>query len=368
MNCGGFGWLLKHDDVDEFADGCALLGSGGGGNPYCFSTVLKELVAVRGPVRVLSPADLARDAVVVNVSFVGAPVVMTEKLLCEDQVRLAVDAMARRLGSPIHALIAAEIGGANGLLPMIAASLLDLPVVDADGMGRAFPMSDQVTYSIYGRSASPTIVTTEHGDVVCIDSKVNRRVELLQRALSQVNGNLVFTTDYVLSAEDVRDCAVLGSVSLALRLGRALKVSREAHSGLLTNLAEALTPVGDLAVKSIFDGKIIDCPHETRSGWTFGNVKLASLPEGSELTLDYQNEFLVARRGEVPVATTPDIISLLDSDTLGIIATDSVRYGQRVKVLAIEAPQLLRTAAALEVVGPQAFGYSISYCPVSRPG
>ena len=87
------------------------------------------------------------------VHYSDRAVVVTEKLLCESEIILAVEAMARGLGRPIDAVMSAEIGGGNGLVPLVAASLLRLPVVDADGMGRAFPLSDQITYSIYGRRA-----------------------------------------------------------------------------------------------------------------------------------------------------------------------------------------------------------------------
>jgi DUF917 family protein len=78
-----------------------------------------------------------------------------------------------------------------------------------------------------------------------------------------------------------------------------------------------------------------------------------------------QNEFLIFRRnGEVEV-TVPDLIVLLDVDTGYPITTEMLRYGQRVAVVAIPCHDLLRTARALEVVGPSAFGYpEIAYSPL----
>ncbi|HJS90053.1 MAG TPA: DUF917 domain-containing protein [Steroidobacteraceae bacterium] len=357
-------WTLTADEIDDLADGCTLLGSGGGGDTHCFRMVLRELLASRGPVRIIDADALAPDTTVANLGFVGAPIVMTEKLLCENEIVIAVEAMERRLGRSIGAIMAAEIGGGNGLVPLIAASLLDLPVVDADGMGRAFPLSDQITYSIYGHSAAPTVVTTEKGDIVCIESPNNRRIEQMVRALSVVNGNTCFTADYVLSASDVRSCAVLESVSLARHIGGALRAARATHSELVPALANALKSAG-LAVACLFDGKVMDSRHETRGGFGFGRVTLSSLPPAAEMTVDFQNEYLVARRNGIAVATTPDIISLVDSETLRNIGSESVRYGQRIKVLAIEAPQLLRSPAALKVIGPSAFGFDVEYRPIS---
>lgn len=56
-----------------------------------------------------------------------------------------------------------EIGGSNGLLPVCWASRTGLPVVDADGMGRAFPEVPQVTTHLAGISPSPYLMTDERG-------------------------------------------------------------------------------------------------------------------------------------------------------------------------------------------------------------
>jgi uncharacterized protein len=357
-------WALTERDIDYLADGCALLGSGGGGESHSFRIVLKNLIADRGPIQVLDATSLAPDSLAVNVGFVGAPIVMTEKLFCERTVILALEAMSRRLGRPIDAIMPAEIGGANGLSAFIAAALLGVPVVDADGMGRAFPMNDMITYSIYGRSASPTIATTDHGEVVCIDGSSNRRLELLSRAIATANGSVCFGVDYPLLGEDVRTCAVLGSVSLARRIGMALETARSERRDHCKELIAALGGTDRLAVRSLIDGKVIDCHHEIRSGWQFGRVTIDSVPPGHRMMVEFQNEFLIAVRDGVTVTTTPDIISIVDTDTLQNITSDGVRYGQRVIVIAIEAPTILTTDAALAVVGPRAFGFDLDYRPV----
>lgn len=41
--------------------------------------------------------------------------------------------------SGLHAVMSCEIGGGNGLEPLAIGARMELPVVDADFMGRAFP-------------------------------------------------------------------------------------------------------------------------------------------------------------------------------------------------------------------------------------
>ena len=61
-----------------------------------------------------------------------------------------LDHLERLTGRKVAALMSAEIGGSNGLLPISWAARIGLPVVDADGMGRAFPLVPQVTMELAG--------------------------------------------------------------------------------------------------------------------------------------------------------------------------------------------------------------------------
>ena len=356
--------VLRIEEIPDLAEGCALLGSGGGGETHAFKLVLRQLLAERGPVRILDPADLADDALVVNVGFVGAPIIGVEKLFTNREILDALEGMRGRLGRPIDAVMAAEIGGGNGLTPLIAGSLLGVPVVDADGMGRAFPMSDQISYAIHGRSASPTVVATDHGDVIVLESASNRRMELLVRSISAAAGHKCFSVDYVLSGRDVRECAVLGTTTLAQRIGGALRRARSARADPIPLLQEALTGPGDLAARLLFEGKITACTNETRGGFNFGTVHASTIPAAAEITIHFQNEFLVAWQAGKPIAMTPDIISIIDADTLKPIGSEAVRYGQRIRIIAIRAPAMMRTPAALAVLGPRAFGLDVDYRPL----
>jgi DUF917 family protein len=228
-------------------------------------------------------------------------------------------------------------------------------------MGRAFPRSDQISYSIFGYSASPTVVSNEHGDVVCLETRVNSRMEHLVRALSVAAGSKCFSVDYPLRGSDISTCSIVGTVSLAKRLGSALQHARSSHTDPLAALQTAL---GDAAVRLLLEGKVTGCSNETRDGFGFGTVTLDALPSGEPMTVNFQNEFLVAYQGGRALAMTPDLISFVDAESLVTITSDSVKYGQRVKVLGIQAPPLLCSPKALRVVGPRAFGLDFDYVPL----
>jgi hypothetical protein len=58
---------------------------------------------------------------------------------------------------------------------------------------------------------------------------------------------------------------------------------------------------------------------------------------------------------------TPDLICVLDTVSGEAIGTETLRYGQRVTVIALPAPPVLLTPKGLEHVGPRAFGYDLEF-------
>ena len=80
--------------------------------------------------------------------------------------------------------------------------------------------------------------------------------------------------------------------------------------------------------------------------------------------IEIQNENLIARvNGEVK-AIVPDLICIMDSESAEPITTESLRYGQRVTVVAVSVPAIMRTPEALAVFGPRAFGLDEPFTPI----
>ena len=64
----------------------------------------------------------------------------------------------------------------------------------------------------------------------------------------------------------------------------------------------------------------------------------------------------------------PNLICILDSDTAEPITTEELRYGQRVKVMAVTVPEIMRTHEALQVWGPRHFGFDHDFMPIEAQG
>ena len=100
-------------------------------------------------------------------------------------------------------------------------------------------------------------------------------------------------------------------------------------------------------------------------GWTIGEVTLAGEGKDSdEMKISFQNEYSFARLNGRLMAIVPDLIIVLDRETGEAITAESLRYGQRVKVLGVAAPAVMRSEAALEFIGPRAFSIDEDFVPL----
>src|SRR5262249_40763051 len=145
-------------------------------------------LGARGAVRVVEPDALADDALIVPIGGMGAPTVVIEKLLSGDELGQALAILEAELGRRADAVCPFEAGGTNSLYAVIAAAELDRPLLDVDGMGRAFPELHMVTFNVGGVSATPMVVVDERGSSVLIRTSTAKWAEKLARAATIAMG------------------------------------------------------------------------------------------------------------------------------------------------------------------------------------
>ena len=357
--------LLDRTALADLARGAAFLGSGGGGDPY-YSLLLAEAELSRsGSAELISLDMLSDDALVIPCGWIGAPTVSIEKLPNGGEVIKGLRKIEDILGRRIDALLPIEIGGGNGLAPLVTASQLGIPVVDCDGMGRAFPESQMAIFNIRGLSACPSVMTDAGGSLAVIETPDNLGHERLSRAISVAMGGIAHMVEYPLTGRQAKDNAIPGSVSTAIAIGAAVRKARQSNEDPFEALFEALRASGTYPHAGVlFDGKIVDLERETRNGFSIGRVQVEGFGDTGQMELVFQNENLVARRNGSICAFVPDIITVMDREAADSITTERLKYGQRVKIVGAAAPAILREAASLAFVGPGAFGFSENYQPI----
>lgn len=354
--------LVGEAEIDDLAVGAAVLGTGGGGNPYIGALLAKQAIRERGPVRVVEVAEVPDDAFVVPSAMMGAPTVMVEKLPCGDEIIRAFEALQEHVGRPITHTVSAEAGGLNSTMPFSVAARMGIPLVDADMMGRAFPEIQMCMPTIYGVSATPMALADEKGNSAIIETIDNRWTERLSRSITIDMGCTALIALYSLQGRQVRESLVIGTLGLAQELGRLIRETRAAHGD----------PIGAIVARlggfRLFEGKIADVERRTETGFARGEARIegTGVDTGAVLVIRFQNEHLAAIRDGEVAATVPDLIIVLDADSGEPITTEELRYGFRVQVVAAPCDPRWRSDAGLALVGPRYFGYDVDYIPIEE--
>jgi DUF917 family protein len=255
-----------------------------------------------------------------------------------------------------------EIGGLNSVIPLCLAAQLGVPVIDGDMMGRAFPELQMCLPTLSGISAAPMAVADDKGNTSLIDAISNRWTERLARSHTIDMGCAALIALYPMPTERVAECTIGGSLRQAEEVGRRLREAQEAHGDPIAAVTE------HLGGYRLFNGKVVDVHRRTEAGFARAEVKVEGLgaDEGSTLTLQTQNEHLVAERDGEILASVPDLIMVLDSETGQAITTEDLRYGFRVTLISAPCHPSWRTPEGLELVGPRYFGYDIDYVPIEE--
>ncbi|EJD43032.1 DUF917-domain-containing protein [Auricularia subglabra TFB-10046 SS5] len=377
-------WEVSETDLEFLADGCAVLGCGGGGSPYPAFLQAREVLRAGGSMRVVDETYFKDEAApLLPCGFMGSPSVSCERLPSGNEITSAAAELFKFMGmSKIQGVISEEIGGGNGIEPMIVASSknLDVPLVDGDLMGRAFPHMHQVLPCAFLEGIlCPCAISDGFGNTTIVPtSSHNTNVENILRAVCTALGSMAGGCMRPLSVEDLRKYGITRSTSQSWRIGRAIAICRQQKR--IRNIADAILSVQN--GKLLFIGKIVEVTREVRGGFTYGEVHIASLrkdelenaedgkSEGdATLVIPFQNENLAAiRRGagtEKVLCTVPDLISVLDSQSGSAIGTQDYRYGLRVTVIAMAGHPQWTSPQGLAIGGPSTFHIDVPYTSIA---
>lgn len=359
---------LTFDDMSDLARGAAFLGCGGGGDPYLGRLLCEHAINTYGMPEVISLDDLPDDGTIYALAMHGAPTVIIEKLFSVEDFENSLEQLEKFTGRKATAVISGEAGGFNGLLPIAIAAKKGLPVVDADGVGRAVPEAQMTTWNANGIKISPIAMSNEHGETVIIEARSGISGEQIARAVTVEMGLFTSLALYSMSGEEAKRASVPDVLTISLRIGRAIREGRAANRPL-DALFETLRDVPTHASCALlFDGKIADVDRETSmKGFTFARYRLSPLDgRGEDIEILVQNENLIARRGDKILGMVPDLLVLVDAETIEPITTETIRHGQRVKLIGASVGPMLRSPQSLQWFGPKAFGLDTDYIPIER--
>lgn len=349
---------VSESELEQLAIGAWILGTGGGGDPYNGLLGIKKLYRQGKRVSLMDPLALEDDDWVAVVSQMGAPLVSQERLADPNTIYKAVRMMEEYLQRPFRAVMSVEIGGGNSIQPFLAAALLEIPVVDADAMGRAFPEAQMTSFAIKDLRMYPlTMADVRDNAIVFTRAASWKWMERMSRKATTELGSVTATCKAPRTGKEVKECGILHTVSKAIRIGHTVQEARRRHEDPIHAVIEQEHGL------LLFKGKVQDIYRRTTEGFLRGTARIEGLDEYKQqaFTLEFQNEFAIGRLDGTVRVTVPDLICVMDTLSGNAIGTETLRYGQRVTVIALPAPPLLLSEKGLQNVGPRAFGYDVDF-------
>ncbi|KPM37576.1 hypothetical protein AK830_g8985 [Neonectria ditissima] len=391
-------WSTSETDLSWITIGCYILGTGGGGSPYSSMIRLRTQLRNGATARIISPDDLPDDAQVGCGGGVGSPTVGIEKL-AGDELLESQRELYKICDREATHMISVEVGGANGLGGLIlgCSTSMDIPTVDGDWMGRAYPTKWQTTPVVFKERStiwSPIAISDGNGNVLVMPkASSDAHVERIIRAALSEMGSQVGAADAPVTGAETKRWVVEHTLSQSWRIGRA--VARARLENKVDSVAEIILDEcgGPSAGKVLWKGKIVGVERTLRNGHVYGECLIegadvredAADAQGNKASgqfnglvkIPFKNENIAALRvhpgrkeelQEDVLAIVPDLVSVIDAQNGEAVGTPEYRYGLLVVVLGMSASdRWTGTERGIKIGGPEAFGFGhLKYAPLGK--
>ncbi|WP_409304878.1 DUF917 domain-containing protein [Peribacillus sp. SCS-155] len=357
-------WHIKKQDIPLLAIGAKILSCGGGGDTRTVQTLLMSIMDNNDSITVKTISDLEEEWIA-PVGIMGSTILYGENIPTGQEGIEALKVYESVSGKNAEALIALEIGGVNALTPLVTAFMAGLPVVDGDAMGRAFPELTMTTFYHADIPLTPFVMQT-HQENMYIQGNhdIHETVEMAKEFMFR-NGGFAHLLCLCADAKTIKTSMIPGSLKLCYRLGAVITGEQQNRKKIAQ-------------MKNVFENSVYGRPLQIIAGevskvtrWFEDGSLIGKLhvdgrgPYSSRsIELEFRNEF-IAIKEDGYICTTPDLILVLDEDSLHPYNVSEIQSEHSVIVFAVPAPSILRTQAMLEYVGPGPFKLPDSYHPVS---
>lgn len=368
--------------IEDFVTGLAFLGTGGGGGRLEDGIELLVPIVKSGrPIVLASPDELPDDTWTCSLSSVGgrdpdAPPpaaelaaygLTNEKHTLVGRMTEAARELAGYKGVTLGALVSVELGSAATVGTILAGLEMGLPTLDSDYAGRAKPEVGQSKAAIMGRSRAPMAFVDRWGNVSFVPSTVSEEMtDRLGRMLSvAAYGRGLGAAGHLMQMREAKPMFIRGTLLTAVELGRALREGRATGKGLVA--VERLT-----RGRVLFEGVAGDTEWHSNEPYMFRiftyHIAGAGKFAGEAARVWVKNEHHIVWRSDRLVATSPDLIAILDAETLKPLSTrGDVTPGRRVIVFGMPAlDPAWYTPEGVAMIGPRHFGFDFDYVPMDK--
>jgi uncharacterized protein len=336
---------LLPEDVECAVKGGSVYGCGGGGFAD-HGRMLGNLATSIGRPQLVSVDELDPDAMVATMAAIGAPGGLTQwEMRGVDYLR-AVELFQQAADQPIVGLIIGQNGMSSTLNAWLPGAVMGLAVVDAVGDLRAHPTGDMGSLGL-ANSPEPMIQTAAGGNrdqgayLEIVVRGPTARVSPALRTASNEAGGFIASCRNAIPVKWVAERAVLGGISQALKVGRAI-IAAEARGGdaVIAAICEA-TGGTVLAKATVVSSGLA----YTKEAFDCGRIEFAA--PGGKIVAHVLNEYMALERDGERIATYPDIITTLSPDGVPVSA-GRLKQGMPVHILHVPKERIPLSASVLD--------------------
>ena len=351
--------VLNQSDLEHILLGCAVLGTGGGGELKKGLERVKSDLKNGKEFRLASLDEVPDHAMVASPYYCGS---LTASNLQEQeqtpQELLSCIALQQYLREDLFAAVSTELGGGNTAVALSVAANMGIPIVDGDPAGRSVPELQHTIFFLKGVSIAPLAVATKSGDVVIVKEVANHiRAENIVRSIAMASGGRVGVTDHPMRGSVLKEAVIAGAISHAETIGAVLKTTSD---------YEKVAEAGGGCVR--FKGVVAKSLWKDEGGFTVGEVLVTGTHEyqGSVYKVWYKNEHLMAWKDNQIDITTPDLICILSEKDAMPVINPHCTTGMKIAVIGYPASGQWITRDGLAALGPRSFGFDCDYLPLAE--
>lgn len=346
----------------DIINGAALLGAGGGGSIKSGLILAEQIKELNIEPILITFDELKDNEKIATVAGMGAPKATLEKSFDIESIN-ALELLEKTIGTKIDCLIPVETGGFNTIVPIYVGAKKNLPILDADGAGRAVPELEMLMFQFYNIPPSPFTIADKTKNAAVIYTENSYDCEKIARNVISALGNSGGIASYVIDGKICKKAMIPGTISVAEKIGTTIREAIEKKEDFVKILVE------ESHGYELIRGKVQDMRIKTCEGFDFGqySVQGSGQYEGDKLVIEYKNENMIAKKNDKIVAMVPDLICSISTSGKALTNAD-LNEGMEIAVLAFPCHTKWRELNGYEVFRHviKKLGYDMDYLTVEE--
>lgn len=336
-------FITNNNVIRNLIIGSTFLGTGGGGSPEDAKKIYRTIQKTTRRIELQSIHNFQSDDLFITAFSVGS---LAKKSNPTGPIRAGVQLLSKHIGKKIAGIIPVEIGAQAVAAACYLATILDVPLIDADFVGgRSTPEVFLETITLFNLSRTPAVVINNQKEAaILLSATTPLQQEKFFRDFSVMSGGQAYVIGYPLTKKILMTSIEHGTVSDAITIGECFRTKKEQKL------------YDTFHMKDIFLGRITAIEQKSTRG--FSEIILTIKEKGVIASLYIKNENLLCWVNKKLVVSCPDLIMLLDAAGMPIY-NSSLKKGQVVRIVAMLARPLWRTKKGLRLFNPKTFGFSM---------